>query len=58
MSCGGRTACGASVSVGAQVDVAFSFRSANAVRMGAGMVPPTVQQRVEPQYTDEACRAH
>jgi len=44
------------VSVGAQVDVVFSLRSANAVRMGAGMSPSTVLQRVEPQYTDEARR--
>ena len=45
---------GLPVSVGAQLDVAFSLRSANAVRIGAGMVPPKVQQRVEPQYTDAA----
>src|SRR5215470_11744354 len=45
------------VSVGAQLDVAFSLRSANALRMGAGMSPPTVQQKVDPQYTDEARRA-
>jgi TonB family protein len=47
---------GLPVSVGAQLDVAFSLRSANAVRIGAGMVPPKVQQRVEPQYTDAARR--
>lgn len=45
------------VSVGAQLDVAFSLRSANALHMGAGMLPPTVQQKVDPQYTDEARRA-
>jgi len=48
---------GLPVSVGAQIDVAFSLRSANAVPMRPGMTPPTVQQRVEPQYTDEARRA-
>ena len=48
---------GLPVSVGAQVDVVFSLRSANAVRMGAGMSPPTVLQRVEPKYTAEAARA-
>jgi len=47
---------GLPVSVGAQLDVAFSLRSASAIRMGAGMLPPKVQQRVEPQYTDEARR--
>jgi TonB family protein len=47
---------GLPVSVGAQIDIVFSIRSANAVRMGAGMIPPTVQQRVEPQYTAEAAR--
>jgi len=48
---------GLPVSVGAQMDVVFSLRSANAVQMAPGMVPPTVQQRVEPQYADEARRA-
>jgi TonB family protein len=48
---------GLPVSAGAQLDVAFSLRSANAVRMGPGMLPPTVQQKVDPQYTDEARRA-
>jgi TonB family protein len=48
---------GLPVSVGAQMDVVFSLRSANAVRMGAGMSPPTVLQRVEPKYTAEAARA-
>jgi TonB family protein len=48
---------GLPVSVGAQLDVAFSLRSANAVRMGPGMLLPTVQQKVDPQYTDEARRA-
>jgi TonB family protein len=48
---------GLPVSVGAQMDVAFSLRSANAVHMGPGMLPPAVQQRVEPQYTDEARRS-
>jgi len=47
---------GLPVSVGAQMDVVFSLRSANAVRMGAGMSPPTVLQRVEPKYTAEAAR--
>src|SRR5262249_34844390 len=47
---------GLPVSVGAQMDVVFSIRSANAVRMAAGMSPPTVQQRVEPRYTAEASR--
>jgi TonB family protein len=48
---------GLPVSVGAQMDVVFSLRSANAVQMGAGMSPPTVLQRVEPKYTAEAARA-
>jgi TonB family protein len=48
---------GLPVSVGAQLDVAFSIRSANAVHMAPGMLPPTVQQKVDPQYTDEARRA-
>ena len=45
---------GAPVEVVAQIDVEFSLRSANAFRMGAGMTAPTVQRRVEPQYTEEA----
>jgi len=45
---------GAPVEVVAQIDVEFNLRSANAFRMGAGMIAPTVQHRVEPQYTDEA----
>jgi TonB family protein len=47
---------GTPVEVVAQIDVEFNLRSANAFRMGAGrmMTPPTVQRRVEPQYTDEA----
>src|SRR5262245_43614572 len=45
---------GAPVEVVAQVDVEFNLRSANALRMGAGMIAPTVQRRVDPQYTDEA----
>jgi TonB family protein len=45
---------GVPVSVIAQIDVEFNLRSANALRMGAGMIAPTVQHRVEPQYTDEA----
>jgi TonB family protein len=48
---------GLPVSVGAQMDVVFSLRSANAVQMGVGMSPPTVLQRVEPKYTAEAARA-
>src|SRR5215467_15305521 len=43
---------GLPVSVGAQLDVAFSLRSANALHMGAGMLPPKIQQKIEPQYTD------
>src|SRR5262249_10786415 len=45
---------GAPVSVIAQIDVEFNLRSATAFRMGAGMIAPTVQHRVEPQYNDEA----
>jgi len=45
---------GAPAEVVAQIDVEFNLRSANAFRMGAGMIAPTVQHRVEPQYTDEA----
>jgi TonB family protein len=45
------------VSVVAQIDVEFNLRSANALRMGAGMTPPVVQSKVEPQYTPEAARA-
>src|SRR5262249_5973879 len=45
---------GAPVEVLAQIDVEFNLRSANAFRMGAGMIAPTVQRRIEPQYTDEA----
>ena len=49
---------GLPVSVGAELDVVFSLRSANAVLMGKGMSPPTVLSRVpQPQYTDEARRA-
>jgi TonB family protein len=48
---------GLPVSVGAQIDVAFSLRSANAVLMSAGMIPPTPTHRVEPQYTAEARNA-
>jgi TonB family protein len=45
---------GTPVEVVAQIDVEFNLRSANAFRIGAGMIAPTVQRRVEPQYTDEA----
>ena len=45
---------GLPISVVAQIDVQFNLRSANAVRMGAGITPPTVRSRVEPQYTEEA----
>ena len=48
---------GLPVSVGAQLDVEFNLRSANALLMGPGMTPPTVQSRVEPQYTPKAARA-
>ena len=48
---------GLPVSVGAQLDVEFNLRSANALLMGPGMTPPTVQSRVEPHYTPEAARA-
>jgi TonB family protein len=47
---------GLPVSVGAQLDVAFTLRSANAMYMGAGMLPPSVKQKVDPKYTDEARR--
>jgi TonB family protein len=53
---------GLPVSVVAQMDVEFNLRSANAVRLGPGwalgMVPPTIEHRVEPKYTDEARRMH
>ena len=45
------------VSVVAQIDVEFNLRSANALRVGPGMIPPTVLRRVHPQYTPEAKRA-
>jgi TonB family protein len=45
------------VSVVAQIDVEFNLRSANALRVGPGMIPPTVLTRVHPQYTPEAKRA-
>jgi TonB family protein len=48
---------GLPVSVAAQIDVEFNLRSANALRMGAGLTPPTVLTRVPPQYTPEAVRA-
>lgn len=48
---------GLPVSVSAQIDVVFSLQSANAVLMGAGMVPPAVLSKVEPKFTDEARRA-
>jgi TonB family protein len=45
---------GVPVSVVAQIDVHFSLRSANALRIGNGVTPPTVASRVEPRYTQEA----
>jgi TonB family protein len=51
------TRLGTPITVYAQVDVPFSLASANALRMGPGMVPPSPQYRVEPQYTDAARRA-
>jgi TonB family protein len=48
---------GMPVSIVAQIDVPFSLASANAVRMEPGMKPPSVQYRVESQYTDAARRA-
>jgi TonB family protein len=46
------------VSVVAQIDVEFNLRSANALHVGPGMIPPTVLTRVpQPQYTPEAKRA-
>jgi len=45
---------GEPVEVIAQIDVEFNIRSANAFRMGAGMIAPIVQRRVDPQYTNEA----
>ena len=48
---------GVPVAVIAQIDVEFNLRSANAFRMGTGMIPPTIQHRIEPQYTDEARRS-
>jgi TonB family protein len=48
---------GVPVPVVAQIDVEFNLRSANAQRISAGMTPPKVLSRVEPQYTEEARRA-
>jgi TonB family protein len=48
---------GVPVSVIAQIDVQFSLRSANALRITAGMIPPIVQHSVQPHYTNEALRA-
>jgi TonB family protein len=45
---------GVPVFVVAQIDVQFSLRSANALRIGNGVTPPTVLSRVEPKYTKEA----
>ena len=49
---------GIPVSVVAQIDVQFSLRSANALRLGNGIIPPTVISRVDPRYTKEASLAH
>jgi TonB family protein len=48
---------GIPVLVISQIDVEFSLRSANALRMTPGMTVPTVLRRVPPQYTEEARRA-
>ncbi len=48
---------GSPVSVVAQIDVQFNLRSANALRVGAGVTVPRILSRVEPQYTEEAARA-
>jgi TonB family protein len=48
------TQTGTPVSVVAQIDVPFSLVSANALRMEPGMIPPSPQYRVEPNYTDAA----
>jgi TonB family protein len=45
---------GIPVSVVAQIDVQFSLRSANALRIGGAVIPPTVISKVDPHYTDEA----
>jgi TonB family protein len=47
---------GSPVSVVAHIDVAFNLRSATAIRVGPGIMPPIPIQRVEPRYTDEARR--
>jgi TonB family protein len=48
---------GIPVSTVCPFDVQFNLRSAGAVTMAAGMVPPSVLSRVTPLYTDEAKRA-
>ena len=49
---------GVPVSVVAQIDVQFSLRSANALRIGGAVIAPTVMFRAEPRYTEEARLAH
>jgi TonB family protein len=48
---------GIPVLVISEIDVEFSLRSANALRMMPGMTVPTVLQKVVPQYTEETRRA-
>jgi TonB family protein len=45
---------GRPVEVGARIDVEFNLRSANAIRISAGVAPPIPIERVDPQYSAEA----